>query len=232
MVDRYIDRGTSLRIYDSKSSWTMKVADNGPEQPTSSRLAAAMQSAMRGMGQLNSTLPTGTALVFQFLLPIITTNGKCPAGVADKWVTGGVLVLCALACFFISFTDTYSDSSSGKSYYGLVTRRGLWLLPEGAAPAQVAATAACASEYALRFSDWIHALLSMSVFAASALFQQDVKACLYPSLPPELQSALPICIGFACSSLLLIFPSRRGFDVPQQPPPPLPPLRCSNSSSM
>ena len=206
----------------------MKVTDDGgPEQPTS-RLAAAMQSAMRGMGQLNSTLPTGTALVFQFVLPIVTTNGKCPAGVADKWVTGGVLVLCALACFLISFTDTYSDSSSGKSYYGMVTSRGLWLLPEGAAPADVAATAACASEYALRFSDWIHALLSMWVFAASALFNQDVKSCLYPSLAPQLQSSLPICIGFACTSLLLIFPSRRrGFDVP----PPPPPLRASNSSS-
>lgn len=174
----------------------------------------AVHRAIQSLGHLSNFLPTGTALLFQFLLPLVSDKGKCSA-IADKYLTGILLVGCAISCCAMCFTDTYT-AADGVKYYGIATAHGLWI---PASPSNVASSAASACQYKLRLSDFVHASLSVVVFTASSLFDREVKGCYDCSfLPDHLQSSLPIVGAFLASLLLLLFPStRHGFDEPPIP---------------
>ena len=69
-----------------------------------------------------------------------------------------------------------------------------------------------AAKYRLRLVDFFHAFMSVLVFAAVALFDQNVVKCFYPTLSDEAKDflmALPTGIGVACSFLFAAFPSKR-----------------------
>jgi hypothetical protein len=58
----------------------------------------------------------------------------------------------------------------------------------------------------------MHALMSILVFAAIALFDQNVVDCFYPSPSTKAQevlTALPVGIGALCSMLFIVFPTKR-----------------------
>ncbi|KAA8526339.1 hypothetical protein F0562_008458 [Nyssa sinensis] len=69
-----------------------------------------------------------------------------------------------------------------------------------------------AAKYRLKFIDFFHAFMSILVFAAVALFDQNVVKCFYP-MPSEeakeLLATLPIGIGVICSLLFVAFPTKR-----------------------
>jgi hypothetical protein len=83
----------------------------------------------------------------------------------------------------------------------------LWVIDGSATiPPEVAAN------YRLQFIDFMHALMSILVFAAIALFDQNVVDCFYPSpstKEEEVLTALPVGIGVFTSMLFLVFPTRR-----------------------
>lgn len=67
-------------------------------------------------------------------------------------------------------------------------------------------------KYRLRFVDFFHAFMSVLVFAAVALFDQNVVKCFYPTPSDEAKDllvALPIGIGVVCSLLFVAFPTKR-----------------------
>ncbi|KAJ4719530.1 DUF679 domain membrane protein 7 [Melia azedarach] len=77
---------------------------------------------------LANLLPTGTVLAFQALVPSFTNNGTCLP--AHKYLTLGSIVVCSIACFLSSFTDSFIGDN-GKLYYGIATIRCLYVFNKG-----------------------------------------------------------------------------------------------------
>ncbi|KAI5076928.1 hypothetical protein GOP47_0008993 [Adiantum capillus-veneris] len=179
------------------------------------RIIKAINLSVKSAGHLTNLLPTGTLLFFQFLLPIMSNGGDCAGSGFSIYpvMTIILLIACGVWCFLLSFTDTVKGPN-GKLYHGVATPCGLWL---PARSAQVFA-ASRLSRFHLCPLDFLHALLSLSVFTAVALFTPDVTACILPNselIPTQLQNTLPLVVGFVASFLCILFPSpRRSFDQP------------------
>ncbi|XP_008798336.2 protein DMP6-like [Phoenix dactylifera] len=174
----------------------------------------AIRKTFKSTAHLANLLPTGTVLAFQLLSPIFTNQGRCNA---KSWnMTAGLVALCGLSCFILSFTDSFRDES-GKVRHGLATFRGLWVI-DGTAPLppQVAVN------YRIKLIDFIHAFMSILVFVAVALLDRNVVSCLYPTPSEEMKqvlASLPIGIGIFGSMLFVAFPTRRhgiGFPLSSQ----------------
>ena len=107
----------------------------------------------------------------------------------------------------LSFTDSFRDAG-GAVRYGFATFRGLWVI-DGGAPLEDPRAAA---GYRIRFLDFVHAVVSVMIFAAVALFDQNVVSCFYP-VPSEdaaqVLTVLPVAIGVVGSMLFVAFPTTR-----------------------
>ncbi|TYG97356.1 hypothetical protein ES288_A10G032500v1, partial [Gossypium darwinii] len=164
----------------------------------------AISQTFQSTAHLANLLPTGTVLAFQLLSPIFTNQGDCDS--VCRSMTAGLILLCGLSCFFTSFTDSFRDKD-GNVCYGLATLNGLWVIDgSGTLPSESAA------KYRLRFIDFVHAFLSILVFAAVALFDQNVVNCFYPApsrQAQEMLTALPVGIGVLGSMLFVVFPTTR-----------------------
>lgn len=165
----------------------------------------AIRKTFKNAANLAKLLPTGTVLVFQYLSPILTNEGKCPTP-RNKSFTIALLVLCSLSSIILSFTDSVRDVR-GKVRYGLATFRGLWIID---------GTMELSDEegykYRLTFIDFFHMILTVFVFGAVALFDQNVVKCFYDFSSDEMTEwlvGLPTVIGLVCSLLFVRFPSKR-----------------------
>ncbi|XP_010534186.1 PREDICTED: uncharacterized protein LOC104809807 [Tarenaya hassleriana] len=192
----------------------------GPNPQAQPQLKRQRSMSQRAMSQtltmaanLANLLPTGTLLAFQLLTPAFTSNGVCD--MTTRACTAVLLALLALSCFLTSFTDSVK-ADDGNVYYGFVTRRGMWMFdypdPSGAGLPDL-------SKYRIRAMDWIHAVLSVLVFGAVALRDNNVLSCFYPSPESQTKEVLdivPMGVGVVCSLLFSVFPSKRhgiGFPV-------------------
>ena len=166
----------------------------------------AMRQAFESTAHLANHLPTGTVLAFQILSPVLTNRGRCTAA-ADQTMTAYFLALCALSCFFASFTDSVRDED-GNVRYGIATFKGLWMI-DGSTATLPSETAV---KYKLVFVDFVHAITAVLVFAAVALFDQNVVSCFFPVPSPEMRQTLgvlPVGIGVLGSMLFVNFPTTR-----------------------
>ncbi|XP_073006625.1 protein DMP4-like [Typha latifolia] len=183
--------------------------DQEVESPTENAISQAFSST----AHLANLLPTGTVLAFQLLSPIFTNQGDCDA--VNRSMTACLVALCGLSCFILSFTDSFRDEK-GTVRYGLATFKGLWVIDGSTAlPPEVAIS------YRMRFIDFMHAIMSILVFAAVALFDHNVVSCFYP-IPSEntkqVLTALPIAIGVFGSMMFVTFPTtRHGIGFPLSP---------------
>lgn len=165
----------------------------------------AIRKTFKGTAHLARLLPTGSVLTFQILSPILTHQGRCPTH-ASRVITLGLLALCGVSCFILRLTDSFRDER-GKVRYGLATFRGLWVIDTS-----LKLTPEEKAQYQLKFIDLFHALASILVFAAIALFDKNVVNCFFPTPSEEAKELLmrvPIGIGIACSILFVLFPSQR-----------------------
>ena len=127
----------------------------------------------------------------------------------NRLLTGVLLAVLATSCFLASLTD--SVEVNGKVYHGLATFKGLWLFDfpvDGPAGSDLPDM----SKKRLRLLDFIHAILSVSVFAAVAMRDRNVVSCLYPAPALETKQVLdivPVGIGLICSLLFVVFPTTR-----------------------
>ncbi|KAG1346775.1 protein DMP4-like [Cocos nucifera] len=164
----------------------------------------AISQTFKSTAHLANLLPTGTVLAFQLLSPIFTNQGHCDP--MSQFMTAALVALCGLSCLFQSFTDSFRDRS-GKVRYGLATFGGLWVI-DGTAPLPPE----MAINYRIKFIDFVHAFMSILVFAAVALFDQSVVSCFYPNPSEEMKqvlTSLPIGIGVFGSMLFVTFPTTR-----------------------
>ncbi|CAM0878809.1 unnamed protein product [Alopecurus aequalis] len=203
----------------------MAEAAAAPASSTSRMTEATPESTMGGMadsmfksiGDVLKLLPTSTVIVYMVLNPIVTNAGFC--SVANKVVTAVFLAVCAFACAFSVFTDSYIGAD-GKVRYGLVTARGFLPFNAGDDPGAVGRDFA---RYRLTLADFVHALFSVIVFAAVALLADgNTVACFYPRLMDEqkkLVIALPVVIGALATGFFVVFPStRHGIGYPPMTP--------------
>ncbi|KAL8108123.1 protein DMP6 [Apium graveolens] len=175
-----------------------------PKTVERSLIQQAISQTFQSTAHLANLLPTGSVLAFQMLAPIFTNQGDCdPVG---RSMTAVLIALCGLSCFFLSFTDSFKDQT-GNICYGFATIRGLWVIDGSTTlPPELAA------KYSLRFIDFIHAFMSILIFAAVALFDQEVVNCFYPAPSDEtkeLLTTIPVGIGVICSMLFVAFPTQR-----------------------
>ncbi|TVT98479.1 hypothetical protein EJB05_56207, partial [Eragrostis curvula] len=168
------------------------------------RSVSVADRALRGVSDLIKLLPSGTVFLFQFLTPLVTNNGHC--AVFNKVLSGVLVALCGAFCAFSSFTDSYVGAD-GRVYYGVVTRRGLHTFA-----ADPNAASKDMSAYRLRAGDFVHAGLSLLVFATIALLDNDTVACLYPALELNertMMAVLPPVVGGVAGYVFMMFPNNR-----------------------
>lgn len=186
-----------------ESEDTEEQSEEKEEKARESLTQNALNQTLASTAHLANLLPTGTVLAFQILCPIFSNRGHCDQ--VSAFMTEALLVLCGLSCFFVSFTDSFKGSD-GKLHYGLATPKGLWTfenLSDGVPEAE---------KFKVKFLDFVHAFLSVLVFAAIALLDDNVVRCLYPAPKHETKEVLdmlPIGIGVFCSLLFVVFPTTR-----------------------
>ncbi|XP_020571456.1 uncharacterized protein LOC110018469 [Phalaenopsis equestris] len=164
----------------------------------------AINQTFQSTAHLANLLPTGTVLAFQLLSPILANQGKCTS--ANRFMTACLLVMCIFSCFILSFSDSFRDSA-GNVQHGIATFTGFWVV-DGPDPLP----AETARKYRIRFVDFIHALMSVMVFIAVVLVDQNVVVCFYPSPSEDVKqivTALPVAIGAICSVMFIAFPTTR-----------------------
>ncbi|CAL5198807.1 unnamed protein product [Lathyrus oleraceus] len=169
---------------------------------TTAAISSIKNSSTGGIGSLIKLLPTGTIFLFQFLNPVVTNSGHCKT--SNKYLTSILLLTCGFNCFFSTFTDSYTGSDK-KRHYGVVTTKGLWPSPEPASSVDL-------SKYRLRVSDFVHAALSLLIFAILGLLDTNTVHCFYPSFESTQQrllQVLPPVIGVFVGWIFVIFPQHR-----------------------
>ncbi|XP_010260334.1 PREDICTED: uncharacterized protein LOC104599477 [Nelumbo nucifera] len=184
-----------------------------PQMEQETVIQKALSQTFKSTAHLANLLPTGTVLAFQLLAPIFTNQGQCDT--ISRSMTACFLALCGLSCFLLSFTDSIRDGR-GKVRYGIATFRGLWVID-----GSCTVSSELAARYRIKFIDFIHAFMSILVFAAVALFDQNVVNCFYPAPSKEMKELLiklPVGIGAICSMLFVVFPTtRHGIGFPLSP---------------
>ncbi|CAL1398072.1 unnamed protein product [Linum trigynum] len=174
--------------------------DAATKTPVQRAIAQTFQST----AHLANILPTGTVLAFQLLSPIFSNQGSCDP--VTRSMTAGLVGICGLSCILSSFTDSFRDKD-GKVCYGFATVNGLWVIDGSSSlPPDAAA------KYKLKFIDFVHGVMSLLVFAATALFDDNVVGCFYPEPSKEcleVLTALPVGFGVVCSMLFVVFPTAR-----------------------
>ncbi|XP_047323682.1 protein DMP3 [Impatiens glandulifera] len=181
---------------------------------------SALSQALTGTANLANLLPTGTLLAFQLMTPMATNNGTCDGATGPLTII--FLSILAASCFLGSFTDSFR-AADGQVYYGMATRKGMWLFdPEGASGSG-GGVVPDLGKYRVRVIDSIHAFLSVLVFLTVAMRDKNVVNCFYPKPEKGTQQVLdivPMMIGVICSMLFVVFPTRRhGIGYPVTPGP-------------
>lgn len=164
----------------------------------------AIEKTFQSTANLAKLLPTGTVLAYQVLAPLVTNAGSCSS--ANQGMTVALVVLCAVSCYILTFTDSFRDSG-GVVRYGFATRRGLWVM-DGTAqmPAEEAEV------YRLKFIDFAHGFMSVLVFAAVALLDRNFVSCFYPTPSEEMAqliAGMPVAMGVVGSGFFVAFPTTR-----------------------
>lgn len=177
------------------------LGDIGPQISSTEKAA---DKVLVSAANLIKLLPTTAVLAFQLLSPTFTDGGNCYT--ANKYLTGFLLGFCGISCIFSTFTDSYK-AEDGKLYYGIATIKGLWTLNS-----QINKSTVDLSSYKLKFIDFVHALLSVLVFASVALMDPNVVNCYYAGAnanAKQLINNLPLGVGFVCSVIFVAFPTTR-----------------------
>ncbi|CAI9094071.1 OLC1v1029732C1 [Oldenlandia corymbosa var. corymbosa] len=164
-----------------------------------------IRKTFKGTAHLANLLPTGSVLAFQMFSPSLTHEGKCQSIVYQS-LTLGFLGLCAVSCFLLCFTDSIRDER-GKVRYGVATFKGFRVLD-----GSIDVPPEDADKYKINFMDFFHAFMSLLIFGAVAMFDQNVMNCLYPNRSGKMQEILtivPVVVGVVGSLMFVVFPSKR-----------------------
>ncbi|XP_028770787.1 protein DMP10-like [Neltuma alba] len=172
------------------------IQDPDSNHPVHKTLASA--------ANLANLLPTSTVLAFNALIPSFSNNGVCR--LSNHILTLSAILVCALLCFFSSFTDSFV-ARDGRLYYGIATFKGLYIFNHSQFEEVTES-----DKYKISSIDFVHAFLSLVVFLIFAITNTNVQSCLMPHVGPN-ESAfitnLPLAAGVLSTFLFTIFPTTR-----------------------
>ncbi|KAK9950072.1 hypothetical protein M0R45_005577 [Rubus argutus] len=179
---------------------------------------ASIPKTIASTANLANLLPTGTVLAFNTLVPSFSNNGSCH--IANKVFLLSAIIICALICFFTSFTDSFIDSTDGKFYFGIATREGMHIL-NSKSKEDTLRRKCLLKSYKRTTLDCFHAFLSLTLFLIHAFTNLNVKNCFFPDAGVNLAQVIinlpPVAGIFACI-LFTIFPTtRRGIGFTHPP---------------
>ncbi|XP_052186152.1 protein DMP9-like [Diospyros lotus] len=205
--------GIGIKIYNASPHVDPSIYPSSP-QPAPGKahgggrkrqaMANGVQKTLSRTSMLANFLPTGTLLTFEMVLPAVYGRGECSP--VSTLMINVLLGLCALSCFFFHFTDSFR-APDGHVYYGFVTPKGLAVFKPG-----LAVEVPKDERYRIGFNDFVHAVMSMMVFAAIAFSDYRVTNCLFPGHAKEMDEVMesfPLMVGIICSGLFLVFPNVR-----------------------
>ncbi|OEL36043.1 hypothetical protein BAE44_0002938 [Dichanthelium oligosanthes] len=158
----------------------------GASDDEATQLERAMAKTFRSTAELAKHLPTGAVLVFEVLSPVFTNSGKCDD--VNRVMTAWLVGLCAAACFFLCFTDSFLDAK-GIMRYVVATRTGLWVIDGTPPPSPEEA-----AKKSLKFIDFFHAFLSLIMFMSVAMFDRNVDACFNPVMSYDTRQVLTLSL--------------------------------------
>ncbi|XP_030462378.1 protein DMP7-like [Syzygium oleosum] len=174
-------------------------------QQPKTRSQKALRKTLKGTATLSNLLPTGTTFAFSLLSPVFTNKGQC-ISFLNHILTISLLAVSAIVCSLLCFTDSVRDPK-GKVRYGFATTKGLWVIA-----ATVKLSDADAKKYKLKVIDFLHAFMSVLVFAVVAFFDQNVIKCFFPvesELAKWLLEVMPLAVGGVCTGFFLLYPTTR-----------------------
>lgn len=121
-MDIKIDRDVDRHLREEK---TCLLDTNNDNTANKNIVQLAIAQTFKSTSHLANLLPTGTVLAFQLLAPIFTNQGACDS--VSRAMTAGLVILCGLSSFMLSFTDSFKDDK-GQVVYGFTTVHGLWVI--------------------------------------------------------------------------------------------------------
>lgn len=203
-----INEDIGIKIYTAnpQNDPTPNLLIPSRQEPGLKRRAVAkgMQETFSKTSMLINFLPTGTLLKFEMLPPSASNNGDCSP--VSTQIIHSLIGLCSLSCFFFHFTDSFKGPD-GTVYYGFVTPRGLALF-EPCPGLEVPKD----GKYKVGLTDFVHAIMSVTVFAAIAFSDHRVTDCLFPGHVKDMDQVMesfPLKVGIICNGLFSVFPNTR-----------------------
>ncbi|KAL1222382.1 Protein DMP10 [Cardamine amara subsp. amara] len=183
-------------------------------------MEAAFTRSLPAAGNFVNLLPTGTALMFETLIPSFSNGGECTNKPANKLLTISLISFCAVTCFFSSFTDSFVGED-GRIYYGIATANGLYILndypDDGYDPEAGLTVDDKKRRYKMSFVDFVHAFVSVVVFLALAVESSDLRRCLFSGDDGDTWGGnfvimikyVAVMVATVASFYLAIFPTKR-----------------------
>ncbi|XP_073009543.1 protein DMP2-like [Typha latifolia] len=176
---------------------------------TATATAPMLDRTLSSMANLMKLLPTGTVLAFQSLIPSFTNHGSCYT--SNRYISGLLILLCAVSCVFFSFTDSLIGRD-GKPYYGLATFNGFYVFNYRGADEERDVLFGDLSSLRIRLLDYLHAFFSALVFLVVAFSDSEIQYCFSLGDNPsarQLLVNLPLGAGLLASVVFMVFPTSR-----------------------
>ncbi|XP_048534008.1 protein DMP10-like [Triticum urartu] len=165
---------------------------------------------MPSVSNLAQLLPTGTVLAYEALSPTFTNHGNC--NIANKVLTGVMILVLAIMCVFFSFTDSIVGSHDGKLYYGVATWHGFNVFNFSDDQERQEWTVLDFKKLRLRWLDIVQAIFTAVVFLTVAFSDVGLQNCFFPKPGGNTQQVLkilPLGMAIVSSFVFTIFPTKR-----------------------
>ncbi|KAG2490176.1 hypothetical protein HYH03_011305 [Edaphochlamys debaryana] len=130
---------------------------------------------MDAITRISYYFPTHTLTIFQILANLVINDSpKCED--QERSLIIAMLVLFAIACFFSSFTDTYTATNGQKYWVLIMPFYGplCFSLPTDEDKDRVY------DYYYLKIRDYVHAVLATAAFLLIMLFTNPTCMCIFP----------------------------------------------------
>ncbi|KAM3223710.1 hypothetical protein ACQJBY_057213 [Aegilops geniculata] len=165
---------------------------------------------MPSVANLAQLLPTGTVLAYEALSPTFTNHGNC--NIANKVLTGVMILVLAIMCVFFSFTDSIVGSRDGKLYYGVATWDGFNVFNFSGDEERGEWTDLDFKKLRVRWLDIVQAIFTAVVFLTVAFSDVGLQNCYFPQPGGNTQQVLkilPLGMAIVSSFVFTIFPTKR-----------------------
>ncbi|KAG2441176.1 hypothetical protein HXX76_004028 [Chlamydomonas incerta] len=131
---------------------------------------------MDAITRVSYYFPTHTLTIFQILANLVI-NDSAYCQDQERSLVIAMLVLFSIACFFASFTDTYTAFNGQKFWVIIMPFYGplCFSLPSDEDKDRVY------DWFYLKIRDYVHAVLSTTAFVLIMLFTNPVCMCIFPS---------------------------------------------------